>query len=175
MSRASRFVTSRITLAVIGVVLVGGAGGVWAATGGPHLPGQAATASGSPSSSTVTNPGDATATPNDGVSPTATTVARPAPTQAPRPTATSCPGAPGPNLHVQGVVVHVNSDSFQLSTGCFSPLTIQVNGSTAWPGTAKSLGGPSSPLLSGWQAEVVATQVASNTYLASIVDAQPDN
>src|SRR5580765_1922659 len=94
MSRASRFVTSRITLAVVGVVLVGAAGGVWAATGGPHLPGQVASTSSS--TSTVTNPGAATATPNDGVSPTAT-VARPAPTQAPRPTATPCPTAPGPN------------------------------------------------------------------------------
>ena len=64
MARASKILTSRIRLAVIGILLLGSAGGVWAATGGPPQLRQAA--------NTLTNTGaDATSTPS-GQEPTVT-------------------------------------------------------------------------------------------------------
>jgi hypothetical protein len=170
MGRVSKILTSRITLAVVGVLLVGGAGGVWAMTNGSPAARQAANSLSNTGAEATSAPGsqDPTATPMIDATPTATK-GHPTPVPTPRPTATPCPPS-GQSVQWLGFVASVSlgTSSFVLRVGCARP-TIVANGATLWPGVAKTL----ADLHSGWHATVLATRQPDATYLASSVTAQP--
>jgi hypothetical protein len=169
MSQPPRGRVNRIALAVVGVLLVGGASGVWAATNGAPSLRQSA-------SSTSNTGADLTNTP-PGQGPVATaTIDQTHPTNgSPTPT-TNPPGAPTPisgtgsdqSVHWHTTVVSVGANSFVLSVGGVS-YTILVNGTTIWSGAVKAIGS----LRPGYDAEVIATRQSSVTYLASAVNTQP--
>lgn len=160
---------NRIALAVVGVLLVGGASGVWAAmTGAPVLRQSASSTSNTGADLTNTPPGQgsvATATMNS----TYATNGSPTSTAYP-------PGAPTPisgtgsgqSVHWHTTVVSVGANSFVLSVGGIN-YTVLVDGATIWSGAVKAIGS----LRPGYDAEVIATHQSSVTYLASTVNAQP--
>jgi hypothetical protein len=178
MSRLGRLFRSRITLALLGVALVGGGGAVWAVTTGAHSTPQASSSLSNQEPTSSASAEDPTTT--TAADPGATATTPPArPTSTPRPTATPCGATPTPvpinqSVHWQGRVVRVSPNSapstFVLAVGCARP-TIAVGGATTWPGQAKSV----SDMSVGWVAEVEATSQGGGTYLATLVNAQPDN
>jgi hypothetical protein len=181
MSRLGRLFRSRITLALLGVALVGGGGAVWAVTTGAHSTPQASSSLSNQDPTSSASAEDPTTTTTTDPGATATTPpARPSST--PRPTATSCLATPTPvpinqSVHWQGRVVRVSPNptpptlpNFVLAVGCGRP-TIAVDGNTSWPGQAKSL----SDMSAGWVAEVEAISQGNGTYQAKLVNAQPDN
>jgi hypothetical protein len=176
MSRFGRLFRSRITLALLGVAIVGGGGAYWAVTSGARSTPQA--------SSSLTNQDPTSSAsvedPTTSTDPGATATTPPArSTSTPRPTATPCLATPTPlpinqPVHWQGRVVRVPPNTapstFVLAIGCGRP-TIAVDGATTWPGQAKSL----SDMSAGWVAEVEAISQGNGTYLATLVNAQRDN
>ena len=165
------FLRSKITLVVLGAVLVGGAGamvGARSAAGPSASSAQLAANSGSSATGTVPNAaGSGTPTTSPGAAPTDTAVSSPTPTRVP-PTPTPLP-VPGQTLDLHGSVGSVGQTSFVLRVPGGS-YTIQVTSSTQWPGTAKNV----SPLAPGWQAEVQGAYTGGGNLTASTVDAQPD-
>ncbi len=175
MARASKILTSRIRLAVIGILLLGSAGGVWAATGGPPQLRQAAntlTNTGADATSTPSGQ-EPTVTPSDDSSQTSangspTPTSHGTPTPKPRSTPTSTPGSGGGQaVHWHTAVVSVGTNSFVLRVGGVN-YTVLVNGATTWPGPVNAISG----LHAGYDAEVLAIHQSGVTYLASTVNAQ---
>jgi hypothetical protein len=166
---------SRVTLAVIGIVLIGGAGGVAGALSAPRalsslasLQGNQPTATSSDSSSTAT----ATATATK-ATPTVTQVAPTArPTRVP-PTPTPIP-VPGQLLTVRGDVTSVNPSAntfvVHVSNGG-GTYTCTVTLSTQWSGAASSI----STLQVGMQVHASGIYQGGGGVTASSVDAQINN
>jgi hypothetical protein len=171
MSRLGRMLRNRITLALLGVALVGGGSAYWAATTGMPATRQVSssidnsgadpTGTGSaddPPATTTTDPGAA-----------ATTSPR-APTATPRATSTPCPTPTaipvGQSVQWRGAVASVGATSFVLRVGCGRP-TVSVDSATAWSGQATKL----ADLHAGWSATVAVTRQTDSTYLASSVTA----
>jgi hypothetical protein len=162
MSRLARVLRSRITLALIGVALVGGGSAYWAVTSSAPTVRQAGNSLANTDPTSTASAEDPTATTDPGA--TATTTPR---TPTPRATATPC--APtGQSVQWRGFVASVGATSFALRVGCARP-TIGINGATTWPGQATKF----TDLDSGWIAIVVATRQPDATYLASSVNATP--
>lgn len=163
---------SRVALAVIGLLLVGGVSAAIAMLTTPHpLPAtlnavsQRATATGAAGAATTATPPSQPAA-TDTTGSVATTPTTPRPT--PLPTATFFPGQ---NVDVSGQVESVNTiaNTFVLATRG-SQFTITVNGSTAWSGSAHQV----SDIKSGWVAEVHGTVQPGGSLLATEVNANPD-
>lgn len=166
---------SRVGLAVIGLLLVGGVSAAIAILTTPHpLPAslnavaQRATATHAVGVTSAAATATAAAQPaaTDTTGAVATTPPTPRPT--PLPTATFFPGQ---SVGVVGQVESVNASasSFVLATRG-SQLTITVNGSTSWSGTAKKV----SDIFPGWVAEVHGTVQPDGSILATEVNANPD-
>ncbi|HEY7094224.1 MAG TPA: hypothetical protein VH393_13660 [Ktedonobacterales bacterium] len=173
MSRLGRLFRSRITLALLGMALVGGGGAYWAVTSGaPSTPQASSSLSNQDPTSTasVDDPAE-TATTDPGA--TATTPPT-RPTSTPRPTATPCVATPTPTGQPpqwHGSIASVGATSFVLRVGCGRP-TITADVDTTWPGQAKQI----ADLHPGWLATVVLkTQQPNGSYLAASVNAQRDN
>jgi hypothetical protein len=164
MSRLARVFRSRITLALIGVALVGGGGAYWAVASSASNVRQAGNSLANTDPTSTPSAEDPTATTDPGATATATMTPR---TPTPRATATPCP-ATGQLVHWLGRVVSRGTTTFVLAVGCARP-TIAANGATSWPGQAKQI----SDLHSGWIATVDATRQPDATYLASSVNAIP--
>jgi hypothetical protein len=178
MSRLGRLFKSRIGVALLGIVLVGGGGAYWAVTSSaPHTPQAASSLTNTnedPTSTASAEDPTATTTTDPGATATATTVHR-TPTATPRPTATPCltptPVPIGQSVHWRNRLVSVNTgaSTFVLSIGCGAHPTITVNTSTTWPGLAKSAS--DLPQYVGRTADVLATRQGDGSYLASSVNA----
>src|SRR5262245_15632704 len=115
MSRLGRLFRSRIALAVVGVLLVGGGGAYWAVTSVAPASRQAGNSLTNTDPTSTASADDPTATTDPDA--TATTVTR-GPTATPRPTATPCltptPVPVGQSVHWQGRVASVGGTSFVL-------------------------------------------------------------
>jgi hypothetical protein len=174
MSRPRRLFRSRITLALLGMALVGGGGAYWAVISGAHSTPQASSSltNQDPISTASVDDPTETATTDPAATATATTIRN---TPTPRPTATPCltptPVPIGQSVHWRNRLVSVNTGTsmFVLSIGCGARPTITVSPSTTWPGLAKSVS--DLPQYTGRTADVLATRQSDGTYLASSVNA----
>jgi hypothetical protein len=174
MSRLGRLFRSRITLALLGMAIVGGGGAYWAVTSGAHSTPQASSSlinQDPPSSASAEDPTE-TATTDPGATATATTIHN---TPTPRPTATPCltptPVPIGQSVHWRNRLVSVNTgaSTFVLAITCGARPTITVNSSTTWPGLAKSAN--DLPQYIGRTVDILAIRQGDGTYLASSVNA----
>lgn len=174
MSRLGRLFRSRITLALLGIAVVGGGGAYWAVASGASTPRQASNSLIHQDSTSTASAEDPTTTTTD---PGATATTPPTrPTSTPRPTATPCltptPVPTGQSVHWQGRIVSVNTvaSSFVLRVGCARP-TIAVDSNTTWTGAVTSF----AALRAGANAVILATRQSNGSYLANSVNAQNDN
>ena len=168
---------SKIVVVILGALIIGAVG---SAVGVLSVARPGAAAVGSTASSTATGTsGSASATPTGAATATDTPTLASSPNPTPTrvlPTATPIPQV-GQTLDLHGSVGSINTanSTFMLRVSG-SSYTVTVNGSTQWPGTAKSISGtPSPPLAQGMQAEVVGVYQGGGNIQASKVDAQPDN
>jgi len=176
MSRLGRLFRSRITVALLGMALVGGGGAYWAVTSGAPSTPQASSSLTNQNPKSTTGAEDPTETATTDSGATATTPpARP--TSTPRPTATPCLATPTPNpitqtFQWQGRVSSKGTSTFVLRVSCSHP-TIAYDSNTAWPGSVTSF----AALQTGATAvvEVKATRQSNGSYLAVSVNAQNDN
>jgi hypothetical protein len=169
MGQRSRGRMNRIALAVVGILLVGGATGAWAATNGAAGLRQSASSITNTAANATNTPADQDPAVTATSEPTQTTsTSRPTSTPKPHASPTPTTAAGGQSVQWHTSVVSVGGNSFVVTVGGVN-YTILVNGRTNWPGTVKAIGG----LRPGDDAEVVATYLFGVTYLASTVDAQP--
>jgi hypothetical protein len=166
---------SRVTLAVIGIVLLGGAGGLAGVLSAPRAPaslaslqGNQPTATSSDSSSTATATATKATPTVPQVAPTAT------PTRVP-PTPTPIP-VPGQPLTVRGDVTSVTPSANTFVVHVFNgggTYTCTVTSSTQWSGAASSI----STLQVGMRVDAsgIYQGGTTNGVAASRVDAQIDN
>jgi hypothetical protein len=157
-----RFLRSRVALASVGMVLIGGVSGTLAAVGpslGAHPAGSQTLA---PTDLAAAGATTATATPRD---PTASTGDG---AQA-QPTAT--PQSQSQPFGLHGVIVRTDtaSGSLVLQTSDGVTQQIVVNASTRYSGAARGLRG----VRAGMVAEIQGRVFADGTYLATQVDTQP--
>jgi hypothetical protein len=176
MSRLGILFRSRITLALLGMALVGGAGAYWAVTSSAHPTPQASSSLNQDptSSASVDNPAG-TATTDPGAAATATTIRN---TPTPRPTATPCPATPTPvpvgqSGQWQGRVASKGTSTFALRVGC-ARLTVAVDTNTTWTGTGIGAVTSFAALRTGASAVVNATSQGGGTYLAASINAHND-
>ena len=169
MGRTAKGRMNRVTLAVVGIFLVGGATGVWAATNGAASLRQSASSITNTAANATNMPADqAPAVTATSASTRTTPNGRPTSTPKPRISLTPTTALGGQSVHWQTAVVSVDANSFVLTVGGVN-YTVLVNQATTWPGTVKSMGS----LRPGYEAEVVASYLFGVDYLASTVDAQP--
>jgi hypothetical protein len=176
MSRLGRLFRSRITLALLGMALVGGGGAYWAVTSSAPPARQAGNSLTNTDPTNTASAEDSTATTDPGATATATTI-RNTPTS--RPTATPCVATPTPlpagptPVHWQGRVVSLDTGAFTfvLRVGCARPTIAVQTGYTKWTGAVTSF----ATLRVGANAAVDATSQGGGNYLASIVNAHNDN
>jgi hypothetical protein len=166
MSRLGRPFRSRITLALLGMALVGGGGAYWAVTSSAPPARQAGNSLTNTDPTNTVSAEDSTATTDPGAIATATTLHN-TPTPRPAPTATPCP-ASGQSTVLVGPITSVNMSAmtFNLMVGT-SSFTIHVSCATTWPGQAKKL----SDLHTNWTASVRVISQPDGTYLATRVTA----
>lgn len=172
MSRMAQLVRSRVALALVGAVLIGGMSAVLAVTPNTYsrIGGLFFTET-TPTSSSADLSGQETSTPEDA---TPTTVARPTPTRTPAPL-----GSPANPLRGAVGAVTTASNSFTISSGGGRHFTIDVDQNTTFGGLAHSLaelqtdlstptpGGTPTP--GELRASVIGTQESATRYLASHV------
>ena len=160
---------SRVTLAVIGIVLFGGAGGVAGVLSMSHAP--ASLASSLANQPTATSSGSSALVPAP-----ATTRATTRATPVSRPTATpgGCSsGQPGQPATLTGSIAGINAPAqmFVVRRTTSGACTVRVTMVTTYPGTRTSF----AALQPGDSAEVQGTWQADGSVLAAEVNAQPDN
>jgi Domain of unknown function (DUF5666) len=162
MGNGSPVVSSRVALAIIGAIVVGGISAAVAARPAVHSDAALADTGRSQtsrSSLTLATP-RATASHKQSAAPHA------------RPTATPRPGPPAPTAtplpSLQGTVTSTSpfTSSFVLGLDGAPPMTVDVNSNTVFRGAASSL----STLASGMQADVRGVHQSDGTFLASWVD-----
>jgi hypothetical protein len=177
MSRLILFFQSKVALAIIGAVLLGGgaalaAAGPFGASPHPSTTQQPQSyANISSNGNGTATPGSSTpeaspaATPTSGTSPTATPTRRP-------PTPTPTPGI-GQPTSLRGSVTNVNTSAnlfkIRLSTGSIK--TVTVTPQTTFTGACTSLGG----LRSGWQVDVQGAYQADGSFAATAVNSWLDD
>jgi uncharacterized protein YdeI (BOF family) len=165
---------SRVMLAVIGLLLIGGTSASIAAltTNRPSatVPGTAQGNSASPSSTSGTQSGTPTATlpPPTQPVPTATQPSAPPPTATPR-----TPPPPGQSLDLKGKITAVNQSNstftFRDNTGAI--WTVQADQNTVYSGVAKSF----ADLRPDTDAEIHGQTMGGFNQLATEVNTQVDN
>lgn len=160
MGLFTRFLRSRVALAGVGMVLIGGVSGTLAAV----VPSLGAHSTGSqtltPADLAATGNATATATPSDPASSTSHgTQAQSTATPRPQP------------FDLQGVIVRVDtaSGSLVLRTADGATQKIVVSASTRYSGAARGLRGVGA----GMPAEIQGGVLADGTYLATQLDTQP--
>lgn len=171
MQALSTLLRSKVGIAVVGIILLGGLGGYIGVSSGAH-PG---TTTNSGNNSGVANTGAAT---NTADSATATTTSgatggNPTPTDTPVVIPTNTTGTTntgtgtGQNVDLTGTIGRINStdNSFILQVNGKS-IEVEVSGQTSYPGDSKSFQG----LQTGWLAEVQGQQQADGTVTAWSVD-----
>jgi hypothetical protein len=165
-----RLPRTRVALAVLGAVLIGGVAATVAAMGAVQ-PGSTATST----SQAQAHANTATAT----LAPTATAATAPTETAAPRPTSTPRPPTPtatatffaGQSVNVSGSILTVGTTTFSLQSRG-STFSVAVNNSTLCrnQGTLVSC----SQLVVRWEAQVQGIYQNNLTILATAVNDQPD-
>lgn len=160
------FFRSRIMLALIGLILIGGVSAAVAVATAPQS-----------FRSALATTGQTKATPTATLAATATAtrvVAPPVqPTAIPPASPTATPAASTSQL----VDLHGTVASISASAGTFamsvngSSMTVETNGATQFTGDAKSL----SALRTGWKVEVKGTTQANGPFIATLVNANSDN
>src|SRR5215469_8882515 len=158
-----RWASSRVALAALGAILVGGITATWIVLPSLHL----GPLSGAPAGSIPAHPGATSgprATASGGGSSLATATPRAGSNV---PTATPS-GQSGQPVDLHGNIVQVNTASSSFTyQELGGPLdTIYVNGSSSYTGSASSL----STLTPGWAAEVVGVRQSATTCLASLIN-----
>jgi hypothetical protein len=171
MSGLFQLFRSRVGVAIVGAILVGGLGAVFGigSIWHPILPIAGGIVQGDATATTATTAAQATVTPEVTATPaaTATTI----PTVGPIATATPFPV--GSTIH--GSVVSIGANSFVISRNGVH-YTILVDGATTYTGTATQFSGTSG-IQNGYRVTAtVAAQDGPTTYLASkISSSPPDN
>lgn len=162
----TRFLRSRVALACVGVVLIGGVSGALAAVApslGAHSTGSQTLAPAAPAAAgRATATATAIATFSDPASPTSNG------TQG-HPTATPRPQSQPFDLHGSIVRVDTVSGSLALRTADGTTQEIVVNAGTRYSGAATDLRG----VRTGMLAETQGNVLADGTYLATQLDTQP--
>ncbi|HKT39409.1 MAG TPA: DUF5666 domain-containing protein [Ktedonobacterales bacterium] len=170
MQALTALLRSKVGIAIVGVILIGGIGAYIGAasilhpdglTGGyfanndPTAP--AASVAGTVTSSSSDGAGDHTATPL----PTDT------PANAPTDVPTTPPTGSGQTVDLHGSIGNINTaaNSFILNVNGTSR-TVVVNGQTSFQGASSTLQG----LRTGWQAEVKGRAQSDGTFLAFLVN-----
>lgn len=158
-------VRSRVAIAIIGAVVIGGASGslgVLYAAQGTAVAYQSAT---SAPISTETSTGQTAHISPSATATLATTTSPPVTSS--NPTATT--GPTGQQVDLHGVIgsVTVSSNSFALNQTNGSALVVNVSAGTQYQGDATSL----SSLRSGWRAEVVGVLLADGNVAGTMVNA----
>jgi hypothetical protein len=177
-----RFFQTKVAMALIGAILIGGTSAVLAArtvnegslvqTTNALTTNSSSTTAGQPATSTSTsNASQATATAQatagggGGGQPTPTTPVT-QPTRVPTPTP-----AVGQTVTYGGTVSNISQTNNTFVVGRTSPHTIDVNSGTTFTGAATSFGA----LLSGMHATVTCTVQANGSCLAATVSSSTDN
>ncbi len=178
MRSLSALLRSKIGIALVGAVVLGGMGAVMGATsawqlaagltGGGYFANNdpsvtATSAAGSAISSPGATNGAGTPSGSGNPTPSATSSAASAPTSAP----TTPPGGTGQTVDLHGSIgkIDTSANKFILNVSG-SSRTIVVNGQTSFQGSASSLQG----LRTGWQAEVKGQAQSDSTFLAFLVN-----
>lgn len=156
---------SRVTLAVIGMLIIGGLGAMGAIVSTPR---PKSVLAGSGQSQPTATAKTTTALP----SPTATT---PQQTDDPQPTASlpSPTSTPRGQVSLRGSVIgssiNASAQTFQITQRTGSPVTIEVDGSTQFQGVAQRFG----DLTGGLLATITGTFQSNGDFLAMVISTSP--
>ncbi|HEX6544359.1 MAG TPA: DUF5666 domain-containing protein [Ktedonobacterales bacterium] len=173
MQSSAVLLRSKIGIAVLGIVILGGVGAylgassAWHPSAGPRNGGIANTGTGAGTATAAGPNSAATSSPTDG---SGTQTGNPSPTNIPGgPQPTNPPVGTGQTVDLHGTIGTINTDAntFMLN----GSTKVIVNGQTSFQGSATSFQG----LRSGWSAEVKGQWQGDGTFLAFLVNSDNGN
>jgi len=170
MQALTALLRSKVGIAVLGILLIGGIGAYIGAASVWHpggLPG-GYLANSDPTAPATSVAGSVTSSPSAGAGGhTGTPLPTDIPTNAPTVAPTTPPIGAGQTIDLHGSIGAINTaaNSFILNING-TPRTVAVNGQTSFQGASSSLQG----LRTGWQAEVKGRAQSDGTFLAFLVN-----